>query len=87
MKKPKVTMNKPVYLGMPVLDISKTNTYELWYDYVKAKYGDEQKYVTQILIALYSKLKLKISLKTLLMMLKDGLIHLTMIKMIKDLFQ
>ena len=29
MKKPKVTMNKPVYLGMPVLDISKTNTYEL----------------------------------------------------------
>ena len=29
MKKPKVTINKPVYLGMPVLDISKTNTYEL----------------------------------------------------------
>ena len=29
MKKPKVTMNKPIYLGMPVLDISKTNTYEL----------------------------------------------------------
>ena len=43
MKKPKVTMNKPIYLGMPVLDISKTNTYELWYDYVKAKYGDRAK--------------------------------------------
>ena len=54
---------------------------------LKRNMETEQKYVTQILIALYPKLKLKISLKTLLMMLKDGLIHLTMIKMIKDLFQ
>ena len=27
-------MDKPVYLGMPILDISKTLMYEFWYDYV-----------------------------------------------------
>ena len=47
----------------------------------------EQNFVTQILIALLFTLKPKIFLKIFLMMLRDGLIHLTMIKMIKDLFQ
>ena len=32
-------MNKPVYLGMLILDISKTLMYEFWYDYIKPKYG------------------------------------------------
>ena len=40
MKKTKVKMNKLVYLGMSVLDISKTLMYEFWYDYIKPKYGD-----------------------------------------------
>ena len=35
-------MNKPVYLGMS-LDISKTLTYEFWYDSVKPKYQDNGK--------------------------------------------
>ena len=43
MKKTKVKMNKPVYLGMPILDISKTFMYEFWYDYIKPKYGDKEK--------------------------------------------
>ena len=37
MKKTKVKMNKPVYLGMSILDISKTLMYEFWYDYIKPK--------------------------------------------------
>ena len=37
-KKTKVKMNKPVYLGMSILDISKTLMYEFWYDCIKPKY-------------------------------------------------
>ena len=40
MKKTKVIMNKPVYLGMSILNISKTIMYKFWYDYIKAKYDD-----------------------------------------------
>ena len=36
-------MNKPVYLGQAILDISKTLMYEFWYDYLKPKYGDKVK--------------------------------------------
>ena len=34
MKKIKVKMNKSTYLGMSILDISKTLVYEFWYDYI-----------------------------------------------------
>ena len=43
MKKAKVKMNKPVYLGMSILDISKTLMYEFWYDYIKPKYNSKAK--------------------------------------------
>ena len=36
-------MNKPVYLGMSILDISKTLMYKFWYDYIKSKYEDRAK--------------------------------------------
>ena len=36
-------MNKPVYLGLSVLELSKILTYEFWYDYVKQKYGENAK--------------------------------------------
>ena len=41
MKKVKVKMNKPIYLGLSILDISKITLYEFWYDYVKSKYEDK----------------------------------------------
>ena len=38
MNKMKVKTNKPVYLGLPILEISKTLMYEFWHDYIKPKY-------------------------------------------------
>ena len=43
MKKTKVKINKAKYLGMSVLDISKTLMYEFWYDYIKPKYQKKAK--------------------------------------------
>ena len=34
-------MNKPVYLGQAILDISKTLKYQFWYDYIKPKYKEK----------------------------------------------
>ena len=33
-------MNKPVYLGVPILELSKILIHEFWCDYVKPKYGE-----------------------------------------------
>ena len=41
MNKVEVKMNKPIYLGQAILDISKTLMYEFWFDYIKAKYTDK----------------------------------------------
>ena len=43
MKKTKVKMNKPIYLGLSILEISKTLMYEFSYDYMKPKYGNDVK--------------------------------------------
>ena len=43
MKKTKVKMNKPIYLGLSILEISKTLMYEFWYNYMKPKYNNETK--------------------------------------------
>jgi hypothetical protein len=41
MKKTKVLYNKPIYIGMCILELSKTLMYEFHYDYIKPKYGDK----------------------------------------------
>ena len=43
MKKTRVKMTKPLYLGMSILDISKILMYEFWYNYIIPKYGDRAK--------------------------------------------
>ena len=42
-RKTKVVLSKPIYLGQAILDISKTLMYEFWYDYIKPKYGKKAK--------------------------------------------
>ena len=43
MNKTRVKMNKPIYLGLSILDISEILMYEFWYDYLKPKYNDNVK--------------------------------------------
>ena len=43
MKKNKVKMNKPIYLSLSILEISKILMYEFWYDYMKPKYDNNVK--------------------------------------------
>ena len=43
MKRTKVKMSKPIYLGLSILEISKILMYEFLYDYMKPKYGDSVK--------------------------------------------
>ena len=43
MKKTKVKMNKPISLGLSILEISKILMYEFWYDYMKPKYNNNVK--------------------------------------------
>ena len=40
-RKVEVKMNKSIYLGQAILDISKTLMYEFWYDYINPKYEDK----------------------------------------------
>ena len=46
--KTQIFMNKAVYLGLSILEISIIVMYDLWYDYVKPKYGEKQNYVIWI---------------------------------------
>jgi len=40
-KKTKITLNKPIYVGMAVLDLSKYIMYDFYYNHIKRRYGDK----------------------------------------------
>ena len=43
MRQTQIVMDKPVYLSLSILDLSKAVMYKFWYDYVKPKYGENEK--------------------------------------------
>ena len=36
-------MNKPICLGLSMLELRKIVVYEFWFDYIKPKYGEKKK--------------------------------------------
>ena len=67
-------MIKPVYLGLPLIEISKTLICKFWDDYIKPKYQQNAK-TCYILIALLFTLKLEMFMKILKIILKKDLTH------------
>ena len=65
MKETQILMNKPVYLALSILELSKIVMYECWYDYAKPNI-DTGSFIVYI--------KQMIFIKTLQKMLKQGLI-------------
>ena len=43
LKKKELVLNKPIYAGMCILDLSKRHMYEFHYDVIKPKYGAKAK--------------------------------------------
>ena len=77
MKNIVIKANKPIYLGLAILSLSKIIMYEYWYDDMKPKYGSK--------VELCCILKQKIFIKILLMMLEKSMIH--QIVLLKDHYQ
>ena len=87
MKKPRVKITKPLYLGISTLGISKILMYKFQYDYISPKYGDNAKFCDRDTDSFIIYIKMEDLFKKFLMMQRNGLVRLTMIKTIKDHFQ
>ena len=71
--KTRVKMNKSIYLGLSILDISKILMYEFWYDYMKPKYGNRVKLCYMDTDSFIMSIKRMIFIEIfLLMLIKDS---------------
>ena len=87
MKKTKVKMSKPIYLGISIIHISKTIMYELRYDYIKPKYRHKIKLCYMDTDSFIIHIKTKDLYEDIADDVENGLTHLTITKMTKDRFQ
>ena len=63
-------MNKPIYLGLSILEISKILMYEFWYDYMEPKYANNVKLCYTDTDSFIINIKQMIFMKISLVMLK-----------------
>ncbi|XP_065662566.1 uncharacterized protein LOC136085205 [Hydra vulgaris] len=75
MKRTKLMYNKPIYLGMYILDLIKTLMYEFHYDYIKKKYADRAKLLFTGTDSLAYEIKTEDFYDDIKMMLKVNLIQ------------
>ena len=71
-------MNKRVYLGLSILELSKILMYEFWYDYVKPKYGEKAKLCQMDTYSFIVYIKTDDIYKDIVEELKQGFILQTM---------
>ena len=87
MKKTRVKMTKPLYLGMSILDISKILMHTFWYDYINPKYRDRAKLCYTDTDSFIIYIKSEDFFEDISNDVDRWFDHLTTIKMIKDRFQ
>ena len=87
LKKTRVKMTKPLYLGMSILDISKILMHTFWYDYINPKYRDRAKLCYTDTDSFIIYIKSEDFFEDISNDVDRWFDHLTTIKMIKDRFQ
>ena len=84
MRKREIYTNKPIYSGQAISDISKTLMYEFWYDYLLPMYGENIKLCYMDTDSFIIYVKTDDITKILVMLLINGLILITMVKILID---
>ena len=63
-RKCRINLNKPIYIGIIILDLSKILMQGFHYNYIKNKYGDKAEIIVTDTVAYCMQLKLKMFMKT-----------------------